>query len=281
MKTYLITGATGGLGLELVKTALNDGHRVIAAVRNPDALAELVQAYPNQLQTERFNAADNAQFQTLADKYPQVDVLINNAGGSVLGAMEELTDEQVEQQLTLNLRTPIYLTRAFLPAMRAKQSGTLVYITSIGGRVGFASGVMYHAAKFGLEGFAEALAQEVADFGIKTLIIEPGSMKTRFVANVNWAAQSEAYHSGTTVGKMRDYIQNYGEDSVAGDPVKIARAVIDLTTADTPPLRTALGTDTYAVLEQAYAKSVTDLKAQEELAKSVAFEGKIGFMPNS
>lgn len=280
MKTYLITGASGGLGLELVKTALNDGHQVIAAVRNPAALEELVQAYPNQLQTERFDATDITQFQTLADKYPQVDVLINNAGGSVLGAMEELTDAQVEQQLTLNLRTPIYLTRAFLPTMRAKQSGVLVYITSIGGRVGFASGVMYHAAKFGLEGFAEALSQEVAEFGIKTIIVEPGSMKTRFIDNVNWTTQSEAYHSGTTVGKMRDYIQSYGEESIAGDPVKIARAVIDLTTADTPPLRTALGNDTYATLEQAYAKHAADLKAQEALAKSVAFAGKTGFMPS-
>ncbi|WP_267963631.1 SDR family NAD(P)-dependent oxidoreductase [Testudinibacter sp. TR-2022] len=277
---YFITGASGGLGIELVKKALNEGHTVVAAVRKPAALADLGAEYRERLIVEQLDVTQIDSLAAVAAKHTDIDVLVNNAGGAILGAMEELSDAQVQQQLDLNLVAPIHLTRAFLPALRAKKSGVMVYITSVGGRTAFAGGAMYHAAKFGLEGFAETVAQEVAGFGIKTVIVEPGSMKTDFIANVNWTAESDTYKD-STVGQVRSYIQEYGEDNIAGDPQKIAAAVYALTQLPEPPLRTALGVDTFAALQQAYRKQLSDLDAQQALAESVAFAGKTGFNPNS
>jgi NAD(P)-dependent dehydrogenase (short-subunit alcohol dehydrogenase family) len=277
---YLITGASGGLGLELARKILREGRSVVAAVLRPDAMAELADEFANGLLVERLDVTNPAQIRDAAARHDDVDVIINNAGGAVIGAMEELSDAEVKQQLDLNLLGPINITRAFLPALRAKQSGRIVYITSIGGRVGFASGAMYHAAKFGLEGFAEAVAQEISEFGIRTLIIEPGSMKTNFQANIRWTRETDAYRD-SAVGAVRRYIKEHGEENNAGDPVKIATAIYDLTQQDDPPLRTALGVDTFATLQKAYGESLKTLESQKALAESVAFEGKTGFMPTA
>lgn len=277
---WLITGASGGLGIEIVKRVLGEGHTVVATVQRPDSLSPMVEKYGQQLIVEKLDVTDIGQINAVAAKHRDVDVIVNNAGGAVIGAMEELTDAEIKHQLDLNLIGPIYITRAFLPALRARKSGRIVYITSIGGRVGYASGAMYHAAKFGLEGFAEAVSQEIADFGIKAIIIEPGSMKTNFQANIRWTKETEAYRS-SAVGAVRRYIEEHGEENNAGDPVKIADAIYGLTQQVQPPLRTALGVDTYATLAQAYANSLMALKAQKELAESVAFAGKTGFMPNT
>lgn len=278
---YFVTGASGGLGLELAKAILADGHQLVAAVRRPDTLADLAAQYGERLVIETLDVTSPAQITEVAARHGDIDVLVNNAGGAVIGAMEELSDAEVRQQLDLNLVGPINLTRAFLPALRARGGGKIVYITSIGGRVGFAGGSMYHAAKFGLEGFAEALAQEIAEFGVQTLIIEPGSMATDFLANVRWTQQSDTYHGETVVGGLRTYIQDMGDDGIAGDPVKIADAILHLMQMEQSPLRTALGVDTYATLEKAYADSLATLEAQKDLAQSVAIEGKTGFMPGA
>ncbi len=275
---YFVTGASGGLGLELARKILAEGHQLVAAVRRVETLAELAGEYGDQLQIEQLDVTDPAQIRAVAARHGDVDVIINNAGGAVIGAMEELTDAEIRQQLDLNLLGPINLTRAFLPALRARGKGRIVYITSVGGRVGFVGGTMYHAAKFGLEGFAEALAQEIAGFGIQTLIVEPGSMAADFLTNIRWTKESDAYRD-SAVGALRSYIQDYAEDGIAGDPVKIAAAIHDLTQADQPPLRTALGVDTFAALQKAYADSLQALEAQKELAESVAIEGKTGFRP--
>ncbi|MDO5626183.1 MAG: SDR family NAD(P)-dependent oxidoreductase [Pseudomonadota bacterium] len=275
---YFITGASGGLGLELTKKALADGHTVVAAVRKPEALAALAEQHAGRLVVEKLDVTRTGDIAAVAARHPDVDVLLNNAGGSILGAMEELSNAQIQQQLDLNLVAPIYLTRAMLPAMRARQRGTIVYITSVGGRVSFPGGAMYHAAKFGLEGFAESLAQEIAGFGIRTLIVEPGSMKTEFITNANWTEESAAYKEGA-VAAVRNYIRQHGEADIAGDPVKIAAAIAGLIAQPAPPLRTALGVDTYGTLEKAYADNLKALQAQKDLAASVAFAGKTGFAP--
>ena len=233
---YFITGASGGLGIELVKTVLNAGNTVVAAVRRPEALADLAAQSGGRLIAEKLDVTQIGEIAAVAARHQDTDVLINNAGGAI------------------------------------------VYITSVGGRVSFPGGALYHAAKFGLEGFAETVAQEVAGFGINTLIVEPGSMKTDFITNVNWTEESEAYRD-STVGQVRRYIEQYGEDNIAGDPQKIAAVIYNLTQLPAPPLRTALGVDTFATLEQAYANNVATLAAQKVLAESVAFAGKTGFRP--
>lgn len=189
-----------------------------------------------------------------------------------------LSDVEIQQQLDLNLLGPMHVTRSFLPAWRARRSGTFIHITSIGGRVGFATGALYHAAKFALEGFAEAVNEELAEFGVKTLIIEPGSMKTDFVSNIRWAQELDAYKDGV-VGKLRQWIKQSGDEYASGNPAKMAEAIYDLSQQDKPPLRTALGADAYEVLERSYSQSLQTLQSQKVLAQAMAFEGKSGFVP--
>lgn len=275
---WLITGASGGLGLALSKHVLSAGHQLVACVRNPERLATLKQAYPTQLTVAPLDVTDLSQIHTLAEQHQDIDVLANVAGGAIIGAMEEMSDAQIHQQIQLNLLAPIHISRAFLPAMRAKKSGCLIFITSIGGRTAFAGGSMYHAAKFGLEGFAETLAQEIAEFGIRTLIIEPGSIQSDFLSNLHWTTPSEAYQQ-SAVAQIREYIQQTGDSNIAGDPNKMAKAIYDLSQQAEAPLRTALGVDAYQVLHQAYQSHLTALTAQQALAKSVAIEGKTGFVP--
>ncbi|MGU7784565.1 SDR family NAD(P)-dependent oxidoreductase [Burkholderia sp. PU8-34] len=275
---WFITGASGGLGLALTEHVLTQGHRVVAAVRRVDAMQVLRQAYPDQLEVEAVDLTSRDQVGAVAARHADVDVVVNNAGGAVIGAMEEMSEADIQQQIGLNLLAPIDVTRAFLSAFRARRSGTLIYVSSVGGRAAFPSGSLYHAAKFGLEGFAEAVSQEVAEFGIKTLIIEPGSIKTGFVANIRWTRQLDDYND-SAVGKLRRWIEENGEESASGDPVKMADAIYTISQMPEPPLRTVLGADAYAVLEASYTRSLAALQAQKALAESVRFEGKAGFMP--
>lgn len=279
MAKWLITGASGGLGLALTKKALLEGHSVVAAVRRTEALNALKQKYPETLIVESLDVTQLDQINRVAQSHTDLDIVVNNAGGAIIGAMEELTAQDIQQQIALNLLAPIHIIRAFLPAFRAKKSGLFIHISSIGGRVSFAAGALYHAAKFGLEGFAESVSQEISEFGIKTMIIEPGSIKTDFVSNIHWTEESAVYQE-TTVGHLRRWIQENGEETTSGDPVKMAEVIFNLSQLEQPPLRTALGADAYQSLVKSYQQNLENLQAQQALAESVAFEGKAGFIPN-
>jgi NAD(P)-dependent dehydrogenase (short-subunit alcohol dehydrogenase family) len=275
---WFITGASSGLGLALTEKVLAQGHSVVAAVRRIEAMQPLKQVYPDLLKVESLDLSDLEQVRAVAARHPDVDVVVNNAGGAVIGAMEEMTEADIQQQLGLNLLAPIHITRAFLPALRARKSGTFIHVSSVGGRGAFPSGSLYHAAKFGLEGFAEAVSQEIVEFGIKTVIIEPGSIKTGFVANIRWTDELDAYRDGA-VGKLRRQVKEVGDEYASGDPVKMANAIYTTSQMPEPPLRTVLGGDAYAVLEGSYTRSLAALQAQKELAESVMFAGKAGFNP--
>jgi NAD(P)-dependent dehydrogenase (short-subunit alcohol dehydrogenase family) len=275
---WFITGASSGLGLALTEKVLAQGHSVVAAVRRIEAMQPLKQVYPDLLKVESLDLSDLEQVRAVAARHPDVDVVVNNAGGAVIGAMEEMTEADIQQQLGLNLLAPIHITRAFLPALRARKSGTFIHVSSVGGRGAFPSGSLYHAAKFSLEGFAEAVSQEIVEFGIKTVIIEPGSIKTGFVANIRWTDELDAYRDGA-VGKLRRQVKEVGDEYASGDPVKMANAIYTTSQMPEPPLRTVLGGDAYAVLEGSYTRSLAALQAQKELAESVMFAGKAGFNP--
>jgi NAD(P)-dependent dehydrogenase (short-subunit alcohol dehydrogenase family) len=278
MQKWFITGASGGLGLALTEKVLAEGHSVVAAVRRVDAMQALKQKYPALLALEALDLMNPEQIQAAAARHPDVDVVVNNAGGAVIGAMEEMSEADIQQQIGLNLLAPVHVTRAFLPALRARKHGTFIHVSSVGGRGAFPSGALYHAAKFGLEGFAEAVSQEIAEFGIKTIIIEPGSIKTGFVANIRWTDELDAYKDGA-VGKLRRQVKAVGDEYASGDPVKMADAIYTISQMPEPPLRTVLGGDAYAVLEAGYTRSLSELQAQKELAESVMFAGKAGFNP--
>jgi NAD(P)-dependent dehydrogenase (short-subunit alcohol dehydrogenase family) len=211
---WFVTGASGGLGRELVRTALDAGDRVVATARRPAALRDLLDAYPGRLTVVPLDLTVPAEVtETLARVLAagRIDVVVNNAGYSIVGATEEMTDAQVEHLLAILLRAPIQVTRAVLAPMREQGGGRIIQISSVGGQITTPASSAYHAGKWGLEGFTEALAKEVAEFGIYPTIVEPGGMRTNFAANIQTTAPSPAYARGA-VGTFRAWLTSAGPE---------------------------------------------------------------------
>jgi len=271
---WFITGASGGLGRALVQEALEAGDTVVATVRRPDALRELTDAHPGRLHVERLDVTDRAAVTATVSRvlaeHGHIDVVVNNAGYTIVGAAEELTDAELEHQLATLLYAPMQITRAFLGPMRERGAGRIIQISSLGGQVAFPASSAYHAGKWGLEGFTEAVAQEVAEFGVRLTIVEPGGMGTDFGANMRTAAANDAYERGS-VGEFRRWLTSAGSDVFRADPAKVARVIFDTTRDPEPPLRLALGGDAYDMVHQALRGRLDALESQRELARSVAF----------
>src|ERR1700712_3691849 len=221
-KIWFITGSSRGLGRSLTEAVLAGGDKVAATARNTETLNDLVEKYgeqilPVQLDVTDYQRVHEAVADTVAH-FGKIDVLVNNAGFGITGAAEAFTDEQVRSQLETNLYAPIEVTRAVLPHMRKQRSGHILQISSIGGRVGNAGLTMYQAAKFGLGGFSEALAKEVAPLGIYVTCVEPGGFRTDWAgASMTYAPQVEGYE--TTVDARQEYFTS-GKFSPMGDPEK-------------------------------------------------------------
>ena len=248
-KTWLITGAGRGMGVEFARAALAAGHNVVATGRNPDTVRSAVGAHENLLVTaldvtDPHSAEDAAA--AAIDRFGRIDVLLNNAGSFVAGFFEELTTEQVRSQIETNLFGPMTVTRAVLPVMRRQRSGLVISISSGAGVIGSPSGSAYAASKFALEGWMESLTGEVEPFGIRTMIVEPGFFRTELLTP-----------ESTTFGELSidDYDEARAESNAfwasmngaqAGDPAKLARALVELADSAEPPLRWVAGEDVVA-----------------------------------
>ena len=252
-KVWFITGSSRGLGRSLTEAVLATGDLVAATARQPQQLADLLSQYPDQLLPLKLDVTKKDEIAIAVEQtikhFGRIDVLVNNAGFGIVGAAEAFTDEQVRSQLETNLYAPIEITRAVLPYMRKQRSGRILQISSIGGRVGNAGVSIYQAAKFGLSGFTEALAKEVAPLGIKVTSVEPGGFRT------DWAGASMTYAPGVegyedTVDKRADFFQNGGFVPV-GDPVKAAKAMINLAEHPEPPVHLVLGSEAAGMLRHA------------------------------
>jgi NAD(P)-dependent dehydrogenase (short-subunit alcohol dehydrogenase family) len=272
---WFITGASGGLGRELVRAALAAGDSVIAAARRPDALRDLTDAHPDRLVLEPLDVTDLADVTATVTRVlstrDRIDVVVNNAGYSVVGATEEMTQSQLDHQLAILLHAPIQITRAFLAPMRQQGGGRIIQISSVGGQVTTPGSSAYHAGKWGLEGFTEALAQEVAEFSIYPTIVEPGGMRTNFAANIQTTTPIGAYERGV-VGTFRRRITTAGPEVFGNDPAKLARAIVESTRNPAPPLRLTLGGDAYEMIHATLNTRIEALQAQRELAHSVAVD---------
>lgn len=270
---WFITGASSGLGRNLTELALSEGDAVTATVRRPDALRDLSDAYGGRLTVEELDVTSSKDVSRVIARclaYGRIDVVVNNAGGGLIGATEEMTDAEVQQQITLNLLAPIQVTRAFLKPMREQGGGRIIQISSVGGQVATPVSSPYHAAKWGLEGFTEAVSQEVAEFGVYFTVIEPGGVRTGFQSNLRWTTETPPYRD-TTVGRMRRRIAAADDTVFTGDPAKLARAIFDTTRSSQPPLRLTLGTDAYDTIHDTLNARLDRLESQEELARSMAF----------
>ncbi|WP_243773116.1 oxidoreductase [Actinomadura barringtoniae] len=268
-KVWLITGATSGFGRAITEAVLAAGDTVVAAGRRPAALDDLVEAHPDRLRAVELDVTDPARISAVVAEvalwYGRIDVLVNSAGMALIGAIEETSDRELRDLMEVHFFGPAALTRAVLPYMRRQESGAIVQITSMGGRMSFPGVGAYSATKFALEGFSEALAQEVAPFGIKTLIVEPGAFRTGLHGGgMRMTAANPAYDD--IVGPSRAQQADF-DGKQPGDPAKAAAAIIDALEADNTPLRLVLGNDAADAITGSLDQARDELTAWEKVSR--------------
>jgi NAD(P)-dependent dehydrogenase (short-subunit alcohol dehydrogenase family) len=274
MKTWFITGASRGFGALFVKEALDRGDSVAAAARNPQLLAEKFGARPNllaiKLDVTNENQAREAIRQAV-DRFGRIDVLINNAGFGVLGAIEEISGAEVEAVYRTNVFGLLAVTRAALPQLRHQRSGHIINISAIAGYQSWPGWAVYASTKFAVEGISEGLAKEVKPLGIKVTIVEPGFFRTDFL-------DSQSLNICPTV--IEDYAETTGAMRQAavssnhkqpGDPARMAKALLRIVDDPNPPLRMPFGSDTVATIEAKNAFVAKELNNWRALAISTDF----------
>jgi len=267
-KVWFITGASAGFGKSFAEYAIQQGYRVVITARRLDKL-ELIKAIaPNQVAAIKMDVNNpdevTAAVQQTIAQFGRIDVLINNAGYGIVGAVEETPEAELRAQLETNFFGAVAVTRAFLPRFRQQGEGAIVNISSMGGQMSFAGFGAYSASKFALEGISEALAAEVAPLGIKVLIVEPGSFRTELAGGaMKYMPEIAAYKD--TVGQTRNFAKAMN-GSQEGDPLKAAAAIDKALAAENTPLRLQLGEDAFNAIKQHSENLLKDLSAWEKVA---------------
>jgi NAD(P)-dependent dehydrogenase (short-subunit alcohol dehydrogenase family) len=270
---WFITGASSGFGHALADAALGRGHRVVATARDAGRLDDLAaddRVYAISLDVTDASQRDRAVKQAL-ERFGRIDVLVNNAGRTQVGAVEETTDDELRSLFELHFFAPVALTRAVLPHMRAQGRGAIVQMSSVGGQITAPGFGAYCATKFALEGLTQALRDEVAPFGIRTLIVEPGAFRTGlFRPDAAYQSVAMAEYADT-VGPTREYV-NGNNGLQPGDPVKAAQAILAALDADEAPLRLVLGGDAVDNIRSRLDQLSHELREWEELGRETAIE---------
>ncbi len=269
-KTWFITGASSGLGLEMTRQLLARGDRVVATQRREGALADLGRAHGERLLVLPLDVTDAAGMRAaVAEAFGwagRIDLVVSNAGYGLFGAAEEVSDDQIARQIATNLTGSIQFIRAVLPHLRAQGGGRIVQVSSEGGQIAYANFSLYHATKWGIEGFVEAVAQEVAPFGIDFILAEPGPTATNFGAGLVHAEPMAAYDA-TPAGEVRRAIAE-GSFVVWGDAARSVAAMIAAADAVQPPLRLVLGSTAHGSVTAALARRLAEVEAQRNVAFS-------------
>jgi NAD(P)-dependent dehydrogenase (short-subunit alcohol dehydrogenase family) len=274
-KVWFITGAGRGMGVDIAKAALAAGNAVVATGRNIDTMRKAI-GQADDLFVVTLDITDpasaQAAVQAAVERFGRIDVLVNNAGNFIAGFFEEITPDDFRAQLETNLFGPLNVTRAVLPVMRGQRSGLIVTMSSTAGLVGGAFCTAYAASKFALEGWSESLTPEVAPFGIRTMLVEPGFFRTELLTQ-----ESTSYAEPT----IEDYAARTRQTVTAwksmnglqgGDPAKLARALVQLVGQDEPPLRWVAGADAVAAVEQKANTLLAQADAHRELSSSLAHD---------
>ena len=274
-QVWLITGAGRGLGVDITKAALAAGHTVVATGRDADAVAHAIGEHPDLLPlrldiTRPEDAV--AAVQVTEKTFGRIDVLVNNAGNFYAGFFEELSDDQLRSQIDVLLFGPMNVTRAVLPIMRNQRSGLVISISSVAGVVGQAFCSAYAAGKFGVEGWMESLAHEVAPFGIKTMIVEPGFFKTELLSagSTTYAQPAIEDYAQTTRETIATWQGMNGKQG--GDPAKLAAALIALAASNNVPGRFAAGADAVGAIEGKAQLLLEQAKAHRDLSSGMEIE---------
>jgi NAD(P)-dependent dehydrogenase (short-subunit alcohol dehydrogenase family) len=246
-QVFLVTGSSRGLGREIAEAALAAGNRVVATARRPEQLADLVERYGDQVRAVALDVTvprkAEAAVRTAVDEFGRLDVLVNNAGYADLAAIEDVTLDDFRAQIETNLFGVVTVTKAALPQLREQGSGHIIQVSSVGSRVASVGLGAYQSAKWAVGGFSSVLNEEVAPLGIKVTVLEPGGMRTDW-AGSSMAIQAVSAPYDPTVGERARMIRA-GLTTEAGDPVKVARVVLDVAAMAEPPLRLLLGSDAF------------------------------------
>lgn len=268
-RRWFITGANSGFGLAFVHAALAAGDEVLAAVRRPETLAELAASADGRVTVLELDVSDAAARRRAVQAAGRVDVLVNNAGFGIAGAIEETAEAELRDAMEVMFFGPLELTRLVLPQMRARRSGTVVQLTSMGGFLSFPGVGAYSAAKGALELASEALAGEVAPLGIKVLIVEPGAFRTGFAAPAALQpTDTRIPDYDATSGATRNALPT-AHGAQEGDPAKAAAAVVEVLGWKEPPLRLALGNDAVDEIRAKLARVGADIDATEHLGRAM------------
>jgi NAD(P)-dependent dehydrogenase (short-subunit alcohol dehydrogenase family) len=274
-RVWLVTGAGRGMGVDIARAVLAAGHAVVATGRTPETVAQAV-GKSDDLLAVKLDVTDpadaQAAVQAAVDRFGRIDVLVNNAGNFYAGFFEEISPDDFRAQVETNLFGPLNVTRAVLPLMRAQRSGLVVAMSSTAGLVGQEFCTAYAASKFAVEGWIESLTPEVAPFGIRTMLVEPGFFRTELLTpeSTSYAQSSIDDYAERTKQTVTAWIGMNGRQG--GDPAKLATALVQLASSDEPPLRWAAGADAVGVVEQKAKDLLTQADAYRALSSSLAHD---------
>ncbi|MFI5680015.1 SDR family oxidoreductase [Streptomyces cellulosae] len=272
-RTWFITGTSSGFGRHLTEQLLARGDRVAATARRPQSLDDLAARHGDRLWRARLDVTDTAALRKVVDRafadLGRIDVIVSNAGYGLFGAAEELSDAQIDAQIATNLTASIQLARATTPHLRRQGGGRYLQIASVGGQVAFPAMSLYHATKWGIEGFWESAAAELAPFGIGVTVVEPGVSRTNFAAGGSVLGASLPEYAEGPSGQLRGVLSGELPPLPApGDPAKMAAAIIACADEDRAPFRLTLGSDAYALARAALRERLRALEDGRDLAHS-------------
>lgn len=271
-RTWFITGVSTGFGRYLTEQLLARGDRVAGTVRNLDSVSDITS---DAFHVSLLDMTDTARIREVVDAahahFGRLDVVVSNAGYGLMGAAEELSDDQVRHQLDTNLLGSIQLIRAALPHLREDGGGRILQLSSVGGQVAWPGGSLYHATKWAVEGFADAVAEEVAPFGIGVTIVEPGGARTEFRYGSSRLAEKIDAYEASPANRIRRVLEE-GTSVAIGDPARMATLMIDSVDQDPAPRRLVLGSDAWTAMTAALEARLDDIRGQKTVAFSTDFD---------
>ncbi len=274
-KVWFITGCSTGLGRDLAEVLLEQGYRVVATARRLDSISDLAERFPENARIASLDVTDRDEITAAVEKaieeFGRIDVLVNNAGYGLLGAIEEPSTEQIRAQFDTNVFGAVDVMRAVLPQMRRQKSGHVLNMSSVAGFIASGSAGYYAATKFALEALSEALAQEAADHGIRVTIVEPGPFRTDFAGRSLRAPEGQMPEVYPGTQRFLDYFAEVDRKQV-GDPRKAAQVMIDVVESAEPPLRLPLGELCITRIESELEKVRADIAPWREAGLATAFE---------
>jgi len=275
---WLITGSARGIGRALAEAVLDAGHRLVATAREPALLSDLVDRHGDAVRTASLDvtnpAAAEAAVRVAVDSFGGLDVVVNNAGYGNVNSVEDTPLDDFRRQIEANLFGTIIVSKAAIPVMREQRSGHIIQFSSVGGRIGAPGRAAYSAAKWGIEGFSEALAREMELVGVRVTVIEPGGFRTDFAGSSTCLSEGRPEYD-RVVGEAARMQRAY-DGRQPGDPLRAAQVILKVAGLERPPFRLPLGSDAVAAIRQADLKRLDDLRAWQDLSASTDYPSDRG-----